>query len=138
MWHDLDHQPGGTMSDASTSVQELKDLMGKFVKERGWEKHHSPKNLGASMAIEVAELMEHFQWLNEEESRAVKSDKDKMAHVKDEIADVASYLFSLCNMMDVDLTEAMKAKMEKNMRKYPSGTDKKEITAYTYLKRQGT
>jgi dCTP diphosphatase len=124
------------MSDKTTSVQDLKELMGKFVKERGWEKHHSPKNLGASLAIEVAELMEHFQWLNEEQLRAVKLDKEKMAHVQDEIADVASYLFSLCNMMDVDLSEAMKAKMAKNIKKYPAGTDKKEITAYTYLKRQ--
>ena len=123
------------MADQEASVQELKDMMKEFVRARGWETYHSPKNLSASLAIEVAELMEHFQWLTEEESRKIKSDKDKMAHINDEIADVASYLLGLCNVLGVDLSDAMKLKMEKNNKKYPPGLQKEQIHQYTYSKR---
>jgi NTP pyrophosphatase (non-canonical NTP hydrolase) len=123
------------MNDKTTSVSDLKLIMAKFVNARDWQKFHSPKNLSASLAIEVAELMEHFQWLTEEESRAVKLDKDKMAHIKDEVADVASYLFSLCNVMGIDLSEAFRTKMVKNNLKYPSRLASGQIHRYTYSKR---
>ncbi|MBF0122264.1 MAG: nucleotide pyrophosphohydrolase [Candidatus Omnitrophica bacterium] len=123
------------MSDKDTSIQELKEIMKKFVRARSWEQYHSPKNLSASLAIEVAELMEHFQWLTEEQSREIKSNKEKMAHVHDEIADVASYLLGLCNVLGVDLSDAMRSKMEKNNKKYPPGVQKEQIHKYTYSKR---
>ena len=123
------------MPDKETTVQELKGLMKEFVRARGWEGYHSPKNLSASLAIEVAELMEHFQWLTEAQSRKIKLDKDKMVHVHDEIADVASYLLGLCNVLEVDLSDAMRAKMEKNNKKYPAGLMKEQIHKYMYSKR---
>lgn len=123
------------MADTKTSVQELKDLMKEFVRARRWENYHSPKNLSASLAIEVAELMEHFQWLTESASRKIKTDKQKMSDIRDEIADVASYLLGLCNVLDVDLSDAMRAKMEKNNKKYPPGLQKEQIHKYTYAKR---
>lgn len=123
------------MSDSKTSVQDLKKIMKTFVHERDWEGYHSPKNLSMSLAIETAELMEHFQWLSEEDSRALAADKEKMAHVQEEIADVASYLLGLCNVLGVDLSDAMKAKMVKNRIKYPAASQKGQIHKYTYSKR---
>jgi len=57
------------MTDQNLSIQELKDKIKNFVQERDWDQYHSPKNLSMSLAIEVAELMEHFQWLTIEQSK---------------------------------------------------------------------
>ena len=66
------------MSDQSTTIAELRQLVASFVAERDWNQFHSPKNLSMSLAIEAAELMEHFQWLTIDQSRAVASDAAKL------------------------------------------------------------
>ncbi|MBF0619708.1 MAG: nucleotide pyrophosphohydrolase [Candidatus Omnitrophica bacterium] len=123
------------MSDGKTTVRQLKTQMKAFVRARGWEEFHAPKNITMSLAIEAAELMEHFQWLSVEESRAVKNDPMKMEHIKDEVADVMSYLLSLCNVLEIDLSGAIKAKMVKNNKKYPPKQATTLIHRYTYSKR---
>ena len=67
------------MADQDTSLQQLKQLVAEFVKDRDWEQFHSPKNISMSLAIEAAELMEHFQWTSMEESRACRHDQEKLA-----------------------------------------------------------
>ena len=62
------------MNDLTTTVSELAQLIADFVDERDWNQFHSPKNISMSMAIEAAELMEHFQWISTEESREVTQD----------------------------------------------------------------
>ena len=57
------------MNDQTTTVSELAQLIAEFVDERDWNQFHSPKNISMSMAIEAAELMEHFQWISMQESR---------------------------------------------------------------------
>ena len=107
------------MSDKSTTLGTLREELHQFVDERDWHQFHSPKNLTMAMSIEVAELMEHFQWLSIDDSRAVKSDADKLAEVGEEMADVLSYLLALANSLDIDLTTTLRSKMVKNRLKYP-------------------
>ena len=107
-------------SDAITTVAELKKLIADFVAERDWSQFHSPKNVSMALAIEVAELMEHFQWLSTDASRHIAEDPEKLAEVGEELADVIGYSFALANELGIDVSSAMRAKMVKNARKYPA------------------
>lgn len=107
-------------TDQQTSISQLRELVGRFVDERDWEQFHTPKNLSMALAIEAAELMEHFQWLTAEESRAVKRQEDKRGEVGEEMADVLCYLLALANELEIDLATALRQKMVKNIQKYPA------------------
>ena len=110
----------GGKDDQATTVAELREIMRQFVDERDWQQFHSPKNLSMSMAIEVGELMEHFQWLTVAESNAVAEDRPAVAEIGEEMADVLCYLLGLANRLDVDLSQAVRNKMIKNRQKYPA------------------
>ena len=107
------------MHDSSTTIAELKDLVERFVAERDWQPFHDPKNLSASIAIEAAELMEHFQWLRIDELASVKKDEKAMCEIREEVADIAAYLLSFAYAMGIDIASALEHKMEKNAEKYP-------------------
>jgi NTP pyrophosphatase (non-canonical NTP hydrolase) len=109
------------MSDSTTPVQQLKDLMRTFVDERDWRQFHSPKNLSMSLAIEAAELMEHFQWIDVPASRQVKQDPAKLAAIGEELADVICYALALSNELGLDISDVVRNKMVKNAVKYPAG-----------------
>ncbi len=89
----------------------------KFSEERNWEQFHAPKNLAAALVVEAAELLEQFQWLNEEQS--YKLSADKLDAVQDEIADVQIYLIQLADKLGIDVPASVSAKMEKNAQRYP-------------------
>jgi NTP pyrophosphatase (non-canonical NTP hydrolase) len=108
------------MPDTTTTLAVLKEAMRQFVAERNWEPFHSPKNLSMGAAVEAAELMEHFLWVDNETSRQVAGDPEKLAEIADEMADVACYLLALSNVLAIDLTEAILAKLAKNAIKYPA------------------
>lgn len=107
-------------SDSTTTVAELRRLIADFVAERDWSKFHSPKNVSMALAIEAAELMEHFQWLTTEASRRLADDPHKLAAVAEELADVIGYCLALANELSIDVSSAMRAKMIKNASKYPA------------------
>lgn len=109
-----------TLNDAATTVADLRTRMQQFVDERDWSQFHDAKNLAMSLAIEAAELMEHFQWVRSGDLERVTCDSARMSEVRDELADVACYLLALCNTLDVDLASAVTAKLVKNAEKYPS------------------
>src|ERR1700732_3282814 len=102
------------MADAVTPLANLKDAVRRFAAERAWEPFHSPKNLAMGLAVEAAELMEHFLWIDTEASRQVTRTPTELAAVADEMADVACYLLSLSNTLGIDLSEAVVAKIAKN------------------------
>jgi NTP pyrophosphatase (non-canonical NTP hydrolase) len=106
------------MGDDATTVQGLKEIVRAFVSERAWERYHSPKNLAMGLAVEAAELMEHFLWVDSPASYDVGAQKRE--EVADELADVACHLLNLCNVLGMDLSQALQAKMAKNARKYPA------------------
>ena len=108
------------MPDDTTTVAALREGMRRFVAERNWEPFHSPKNLSMGAAIEAAELMEHFLWIDNDASRQVIHDAVKMREIADEMADVACYLLALSNTLGIDLSEAVFAKLAKNALKYPA------------------
>ncbi len=108
------------MTDAQTSVAQLRELVRRFVAERQWEQFHSPKNLAMSLAIEAAELMEHFQWLTAEQSRAVAEQPERLAAVGEELADVLCYALAMANQLGLDVSDAIERKMVKNAQKYPA------------------
>jgi NTP pyrophosphatase (non-canonical NTP hydrolase) len=107
-------------SDGTTTVAELRKLIADFVAERDWSQFHSPKNVSMALAIEAAELMEHFQWLTTEASRAVVGDPAKLAAIGEELADVVGYGLALANELGIDVAAAIEAKMIKNAHKYPA------------------
>jgi NTP pyrophosphatase (non-canonical NTP hydrolase) len=107
------------MADDRTTVAELRAAMARFVGAREWEQFHSPKNLAMALAVEAAELMEHFLWIDNDASRRIVRDPATRAQVADEIADVSNLIFALCNALDLDLSDVIRAKMARNERKYP-------------------
>jgi NTP pyrophosphatase (non-canonical NTP hydrolase) len=107
------------MSDSTTTIAELRDMIREFVEERDWRQFHSPKNLSMALAIEAAELMEHFQWISVEASRELALDDTKRAAAGEELADVIAYGFALANELGLDVSDAIRDKMAKNVRKYP-------------------
>lgn len=107
-------------TDATTTVAELRKIVADFVAERDWSQFHSPKNVSMALAIEAAELMEHFQWLTTDASRKLVDDPERLAAVGEEIADVVGYSFALANELGIDLSSTIRAKMVKNAIKYPA------------------
>ena len=108
------------MSDSQTTIAELRQLIGQFVAERDWHQFHSPKNLSMALAIEAAELMEHFQWIDVKASRELANDADKLSAVGAELADVFCYSLALADSLGIDVADAVRAKMVKNALKYPA------------------
>jgi NTP pyrophosphatase (non-canonical NTP hydrolase) len=109
-----------TRGDEETTLAELRDIVRRFVDERDWRQFHTPKNLSMSLAIEAAELMEHFQWLTAEESCRVPEDAAKLSAAGEELADVICYALALANELKLDVSRAVRDKMLKNARKYPA------------------
>ena len=107
----------------------LRDRLRKFVAERDWDQFHSPKNLAMALSVEAAELVEHFQWLTEAESQRLAP--EKLAEVRDEIADVLVYLVRLADKLEVDLLAAAAAKIEKNALKYPADKVRGSMKKYS-------
>ena len=96
----------------------LRDELRAFVRERDWERFHTPKNLAMALSVEVAELVEHFQWLPT--GADAELDEQKRTGIRHELADVLAYLIQLADQTKVDLAAALREKMELNRRKYPA------------------
>lgn len=112
-------------------MQELLNRIRKFAEERDWEQFHSPKNLSMALTVEAGELMEHMQWLTEEQSRNLPPDKKKM--VEEEIGDVFIYLLRIADKLDIDVLEAATSKLEMNRIKYPVEKARGNAKKYTEL-----
>jgi dCTP diphosphatase len=99
----------------SATLPELSALMTKFVADRDWARYHAPKNVAAALSIEAAELQEIFLW-REQADRA----DDRRADVEAEAADVLMCLLNFCNVLDIDLEAAFRAKLVVAEQKYPA------------------
>ena len=100
-----------------SDLDALKQRLRLFAAERRWQPYHTPKNLAMALSVEVAELVEQFQWLTPEQSLSLTNEQHEA--VRHEIADVLIYLTQLADLLDIDLLAAASAKMEINARKYP-------------------
>lgn len=99
------------------SLEQLRVRLARFAAERDWDQFHSPKNLSMALIGEAAELVEHFQWLTEEQSRNLPADKQQ--EVAMELADILIYLIRSADKLGVDLISAANAKIAINEQRYP-------------------
>ncbi len=114
---------------SSTDLNTLKLRLRDFAKARDWDQFHSPKNLSMALSAEVAEIIEHFQWLTEEQSKNLA--ENKLKEVETELADTLIYLIRLADKLDIDLLAAATNKIEKNELKYPVDKAKGNAKKYT-------
>jgi len=112
-------------------MKELIIKIRNFAQQRDWDQFHSPKNLAMALSVEVAEIVEHFQWLTQAESKNV--DAAKLAAIKEEIADVMIYLTQLADRLGIDPVQAAEEKMRINEKKYPVDKVKGIAAKYTDL-----
>ena len=112
-------------------LDELKKRLRDFAAHRDWQQFHTPKNLAMGVAIEAAEIMEHFLWCTGEESYSLP--KEKHAEVANEIADVLMYLLGLGRALDIDIIAAARDKLVMNREKYPVEKAKGRSTKYVDL-----
>ena len=96
----------------------------KFTEDRDWDQFHSPANLAKSIVIEAAELLECFQWSDEEYD---------LQHVKEELADVMVYSQNLLDKLGLDADEIINMKMTQNEKKYPVDKAKGKSSKYNQL-----
>lgn len=115
----------------SDDLAELSKAVARFARERDWEQFHTPKNLALSLTIEAAEVAEIFQWLTDEQARALPASKKE--HLADELADTFTYLLKLADAYGIDLVKAAHAKLEKNAVKYPVEKSKGSAKKYDEL-----
>ncbi len=113
------------------TIKDVQNRVEQFVNERDWQPYQSPKNLAMALTGEVGELVEHFQWLTQEESANLNA--EQLSEVQDEMADVFIYLIRLADKLEVDLIQAAESKIKKNAIKYPIEKAKGNQTKYTNL-----
>ncbi len=113
-------------------LEQIKLQLRQFADDRNWDQFHSPKNLSMALIAEAAELVEHFQWLTEEQSKSLK--QDQLAKVKEELADIQIYLIRIADKLDVDLIDAVENKIEANNKKYPADKVRGSSKKYTEYK----
>lgn len=115
------------MSDIKDLSKQIKD----FCEERNWKQFHNLKDLSISLVLEANEVMEHFQWKNEQEIQEyIKTNKED---VGEELADVLYWILLMSNYLDIDLVKEFKNKMIKNEKKYPVEKSKNKHTKYNKL-----
>jgi NTP pyrophosphatase (non-canonical NTP hydrolase) len=115
----------------SRNLDDLQAAQRSFAQERDWGQFHTPKNLASALAVEAAELLEHFQWLTEEQSRSLS--EQKRVQVGEEIADVLLYLLQLADKLQIDVLDAAWRKIGLNGEKYPVERSKGSIRKYSDL-----
>lgn len=114
---------------AETEFDQLKKRVRQFAAERDWDQFHSPKNLSMALIAEAAELIEHFQWLTEEQSNNLSS--EKLTEIELELADVQIYLVRLADKLQLDLVAAVDRKLALNAKKYPADKVRGSSKKYT-------
>lgn len=113
---------------------DIKDIilrLRQFAKERDWEKFHSPKNLSMALCVEASEILELFQWMNEEES--LNLDDESISRLGEEIADVMIYLLRLSDVVGIDPEESVMKKIEVNEKRYPAHLVRGKALKYTQI-----
>jgi dCTP diphosphatase len=117
------------VQDVVRDLDDLRERLRRFAADRDWEQFHSPKNLSMALIAEAAEVVEHFQWLTEAESRSPAP--EKRSAVEHELADVLIYLVRLADKLEIDLLEAATRKLADNIDKYPAGLVRGSSKKYT-------
>lgn len=114
-----------------SDIKDLTEKIKKFRDERDWKQFHNAKDVALSLVLEAVEVMEHFQWKNEDEiKKYIESNK---SDIGEELADVLYWVLLMCNDLDIDILDALDRKMDKNEKKYPIEKSKGKHTKYNEL-----
>lgn len=105
--------------DNVTTLADLKNRVARFSAERGWARHHSPKNLSMAIAAEAAELMEHFLWDEPDASRERLQDREQRRQIEEELADILIYCIQFSLTSGIDVAAVFERVMERNDRRFP-------------------
>ena len=116
------------------NITEIQKKISDFAQERDWEQFHTPKNLAMALSVEASELVEIFQWLTEKQSFNIKNNPQDFLKVKDELADILTYLVRISDILGVNLNEEFHRKIQLNAQKYPVEKARGMATKYTELK----
>jgi dCTP diphosphatase len=119
------------MQDTTVTLQNLKDKVAQFVAERDWGQFHSPKNLSMDIAVEAAELMEKFLWV--ESADSLKEVDANRQEIEDELADILMGIICFSNVANIDIAKAFEHKLAKTASKYPVDKARGKATKYTKL-----
>ena len=114
-----------------TELESLREQLNDFAAARDWDQFHSPKNLAMALAAEAGELLEVFQWLTEDESRALPP--EKLAAASEEVADILLYLVRLSGKLGIDPLAAAQAKLRTNEARYPADKARGNSRKYNEL-----
>jgi dCTP diphosphatase len=113
----------------SRELRKLTQRLRTFAAERDWDKFHSPKNLAMALSVEASEILEHFQWITEAQSKRLS--RKKRTELQDEIGDVLNYILRLSDKLHIDPLAAASDKLRKNAGKYPVHKAKGSAKKYT-------
>jgi len=116
-------------SQTINSLESLRERLREFAKVRDWDQYHTPKNLSMALIGEAAELIEHFQWVDGDQSH-VLAEKTRQS-VEEELADILIYLVRISDKLDIDLYDAVERKLEINEMKYPADKVRGSAKKYT-------
>lgn len=119
--------------DNNTNIQELKNKVKSFCDARDWNQFHNAKELAIALSIEASELLEHFRWKTKEEVKKSLENPEKREEISDEMADCLYFVIRIAQMNNIDLSEALERKLEKNNKKYPVEKAKGSNKKYTEL-----
>jgi len=126
------------MKDKETTVEEIKEVMSVFTKERDWEQFHSPKDVTIALSIEVSEVLEYFRFKQDAEIAEWMKDPKNKQDLQDELGDCIGFLAELARVTDIDLAKAFEEKMAKTRKKYPADVVKGKNHKYTYYEKNST
>jgi len=116
-------------SQSINSLESLRDRLREFAQVRDWDQYHTPKNLSMALIAEAAELIEHFQWVDGNQSH-VLAEKTRQS-VEEELADILIYLVRISDKLEIDLYDAVERKIEINEKKYPAEKVRGSAKKYT-------
>lgn len=98
------------------NLEELTQRLHRIRDQNDWKQFHSPKNLAMAASVEMSELVEIFQWLTEDRSRQLPS--DKLEHAGQEVGDIILYLLLLCSELGIDMDTVVRSKLADSERRF--------------------
>jgi dCTP diphosphatase len=120
------------MTDNATTIGEIKEALRAFARERDWEQFHNPKDVALALSIEIAEVLEHFRFLRNEEIEELLRDDEYRRSLAHELADAASFVIRLADVTGIDLAKAVEEKMRVSAEKYPADMVRGKPQKYTH------
>lgn len=119
--------------DKETTFEKAKENVKGFCSARDWDQFHGAKDLAIGLITESSELLEHFRFKSEDQVREMFGSAKKRAEISHELADALFFILRFAQMFDIDLSESLRVKMDRNSQKYPVEKSKGRNAKYDEL-----